>query len=192
MVTIVVPCNERPEVVEANIAANAELYRAYPVIVINKAGGEAFREALHDVPNVQVIDQDSSFWFARRFAYEFVKTPYTLNLDVDTVLPSGYVERALQLLTYPSAKEAKVGAVGLDYAEPYAQNHPAFGTSMWPTELLKKLYTWRLTADQHSAICECKYMWAQLTLTDLRVETFPVKAKHLRVAPEILKAKHHG
>jgi hypothetical protein len=182
--TIVVPCDETAEIVVSSLVQNYELYKTYPVIVVNKRGGEPFRQ----LANARIFDQDTPFWFARRFAYEFVKTPFTLNLDVDTVLPKDYVHEALELLKTP---RAKVGAVGLDYAEPYNQSHIAFGTSLWRTELLRRLYLWRLTPDQEKT-CECLFMWTQAVNAGYEVETFPEPAKHLKAWPEIMRGTIHG
>lgn len=183
--TIVVPCDERPEVVVSGLVQNLELYKTYPIIVVNKRGAEPFRQ----LPNAHIFEQpDTPFWFARRFAYEFVKTPFTLNLDVDTVLPKNYVSNALELLKTPGVK---VAAVALDYAEPYNQTHLAFGTSVWRTELLRRLYNWRLTPDQEKT-CECLHMWTQVVNAGYEIESFPEPAKHLKTYPEIMRGQHHG
>jgi hypothetical protein len=170
--TILIPCAEKPELVEQSIQENEKLFSSYPIIVVNKEGGQLF-----NIFALFVFNQNTSWWFARRFGLEFVKTKYVLNLDVDTVLPEGYVEKAIEILeTRP-----EVGAVALNYAKPYNQTHLAFGTSIWRTEQLKELYDWRLTViDQSKNLCECRYMWHKLDTKSLKVETLPMEAKHLK------------
>lgn len=176
--TILIPVCESQEMVEKCIEGNENIFPNYPIIVINKSGGDLFKMFAY-----LVFDQNTSFWFARRFGLEFVKTKYVLNLDVDTILPPEYIEKAIEILETHS----EVGAVALDYAVPHRQNHLAFGTSVWRTEQLKELYDWRLTADQPFGICECKYMWNKLAQRGLKVETLSMEAKHLKgcVAPKL-------
>src|SRR5208337_2476383 len=165
--TILIPCFESPRVVEFSISNNEKLFSSYPVLVVNKKGGDLFKMFA-----LIVFDQKTSWWFARRFGLEFVKTKYVLNLDVDTTLPEGYVEKAIEILeAHPD-----IGAVALDYNPP--QGHLAFGTSVWRTEQLKELYDWRLTEEQQGKICECKYMWDKVAKKGLKVETLPMKAIH--------------
>ena len=169
--TIVIPCFEKPETVAKSIEGNKEILKKYPVIVINKKGGEA----LKPVSSV-FFQQDTSFWFARRFGLEFVKTKYILCLDIDTILPPKYIEKAIELLE----KDPTIGAIAL-YYERSIQDHLAFGTSIWRTKELKNLYDWRLTYPPISFdICECKYMWNKLEKANMKVETLPMKAIHLK------------
>ena len=106
-----------------------------------------------------------------------VKTKYVLNLDSDTILPKKYVEIALNLFEFDS----DIAVIALDYEE--TQGHLAYGTSIWRTEILKKLYDWR----EHPAEdCECIHMWKKVHMwnsvhqTKLRIGTLPYRAKHLR------------
>lgn len=169
--TILIPCSEKPELVERSIEENEKLFSSYPVIVVNKEGGDLFKMFA-----LVVFDQNTSFWFARRFGLEFVKTKYVLNLDVDTVLPEGYVEQAIEILE----KNPDVIAIALDYAPPYAQNHLAFGTSIWRTDTLKELYDWRLTDRQAFRPCECEYMWKKVEEAHKHIRSLPMQAKHLK------------
>lgn len=175
--TILIPCFESQKIVECSINGNEEILTKYPLIIIDKEGGEAFVQfEQQGNTNIQYFDQNTSWWFARRFGLEFVKTKYVLNLDVDTVLPEGYVEKAIEILeTRP-----EVGAVALNYAAPHIQSHLAFGTSVWRTEQLKELYDWRLAPDQSANKCECEYMWGKLAKKNLKVETLPMEAVHLK------------
>jgi glycosyltransferase involved in cell wall biosynthesis len=169
--TILIPCLETQRVVERSIQENEKLLSSYPIIVINKYGGDFFKRF-----NPILFNQNTSWWFARRFGLEFVKTKYVLNLDVDTVLPERYVEQAIAILE----TRQEVGVVALNYAPPHQQDHLAFGTSIWRTEQFKELYDWRLTAGQWDNKCECKYMWGKLAKKGMRVETLPMEAKHLK------------
>lgn len=177
-ITVVIPCLETIGIVIKSIDGNSEIFSKYPIIVVNKNGGENYKLFAS-----LFFNQYTSFWFARRFGLEFVKTKYVLNLDVDTVLPSQYIEKAIEILeTHP-----EVGAVALSYADPYKQKHLAFGTSIWRTEQLKELYNWRLAADQKFNVCECEYMWNKLEKKGMKVETLPLEATHLKEhSPRVL------
>ena len=91
-------------------------------------------------------------------------------------MPPHYIEDAICILE----SKPEVGAIALNYAEPYKQNHLAFGTSIWRTELLKELYDWRLTFNQQFKPCECEYMWEKLEKKGIKVETLPLEATHLK------------
>jgi glycosyltransferase involved in cell wall biosynthesis len=164
LLTIIIPCFEKSSLVEESIEKNFEILDKYPLVIINKSGGEKFKL----FRDVLFFDQNSSFWFARRFAVEFVKTKYILNLDVDTILPPKYIEKAIEVLE----EHPDTLVVAIDYEE--QQGHLSFGTSIWRTEQFKDLYDW------HPALplCECKWMWEKV---NGKVETLPMKAKHLKV-----------
>jgi hypothetical protein len=167
--TILIPCFENPLLVKESVEKNRKIFSTHPIIVINKNGGEAFKEF------GIVIKQNSSFWSARRFGLELVKTKYVLCLDVDTILPLQYIEQAIQILE----RKPKVGAIALNYAQPLSQDHLAFGTSIWRTEQLKQLYDWRLTEKQYNT-CECKYMWKKVEKEGMKIETLPMEAIHIK------------
>jgi cellulose synthase/poly-beta-1,6-N-acetylglucosamine synthase-like glycosyltransferase len=175
--TILISCCEEDQLVEWSIRENYAILFKYPIIVVDKKGGTKFL-LLNQQRNldIQYFAQNTSFWFARRFGLEFVKTEYVLCLDVDTILPAHYIEDALRILE----SESDIGAIALDYAESYKQGHLAFGTSIWRTELLKELYDWRLTTDQKINICECRYMWDKLKKKNMKIETLPLEAIHLK------------
>jgi cellulose synthase/poly-beta-1,6-N-acetylglucosamine synthase-like glycosyltransferase len=175
--TILISCCEEDKLVEKSIQENYEILVKYPLIIVDKKGGDKFI-SLEQQGNmdIQYFDQNTSFWFARRFGLEFVKTEYVLCLDVDTVLPKGYIEQAIEILeSYPD-----VVAIALDYAPPHTQGHLAFGTSIWRTEVLKELYTWRLTQGQQFRPCECEYMWRKIENAHMHLKTLPMQAKHLK------------
>ena len=149
---------------------NKEIFLKYPIIIISKIKDEVFKSF-----SSLFFVQNTSFWFARRFGLEFVKTKYVLCLDTDTVLPLRYVEQSVEILE----NNYRVGAIALNYEEPYKQNHLAFGTSVWKTELLKELYDWKLTGNE-SSLCECLYMWKKLEKHGYLLETLSSNAKHLK------------
>lgn len=175
--TILISCCEEDNLVDFSVQENYYILLKYPIVVVDKKGGDRFI-FLEQQGNmdIQYFAQDTTWWFARRFGLEFVKTKYVLCLDVDTILPPHYIESAIYILE----SRPEVTCIALDYAEPHAQNHLAFGTSIWRTEILKELYDWRLTADQKFGVCECKYMWNKVEKKGMKVETLPLEAKHLK------------
>jgi glycosyltransferase involved in cell wall biosynthesis len=177
MITILIPCYEEDKIIERSIQENYEILVKHPIIIVDKKGGDKFLFLNQQGNmNIQYFTQNTSFWFARRFGLEFVKTKYVLNLDVDTVLPKGYIEQAIAILE----ARPEVGAVTAEYAEPFNNNHHlGFGNSVWRTEQLKELYDWRLTTKQPS-MCECNHMWDKLMKKELKVETLPMEAIHLK------------
>jgi hypothetical protein len=170
MLAIIISCNEKSELVSKSIDENFSTISKYPLIVINKSGGEKF-STLH---NAIVINQDTSLSFSRRFALEFVKEKYVLCLDVDTILPEDYIDKALKILE----SRPEVAVIAIDYEE--SQGHYAFGTSIWKTDVLKKLYDWRLNNNTDSSMCECIYMWKKVRGNNYKIETLPMRAKHLK------------
>lgn len=109
---------------------------------------------------------------ARKLGIFKVKTKYILNLDSDTVLPEGYIERALKILE----ENEDVAVIAIDYQYPHCQGHLAFGTSIWRTDFLKECYDWT----EGTRKCECSYMWIKVRRKGLRIETLPMRAIHLK------------
>lgn len=180
--TIVIPVKNPPDI-ERFIIENFQILNASRKVVVDSGGGEPLKV----LPDTLWIQRQVSMWEARKIGYREVKTSFTLNLDVDTVLPEGYVEDALHLL-----RENSCDAVAIDYEPP--QGHYAFGTSIWRTELLKKLYDYPpkaveklisvgkqewVTAFQNG-FCECTYMWARLLRSGGKLESLGYRAVHIK------------
>ena len=95
-----------------------------------------------------------------------VDTEYILCLDDDTILPEGYIEKALGILKNP-----RIVAVAIDYEIP--QGHLAFGTSIWRTAELKRLYDY----EPKDSECECVHMWNKVRG---KLTTLPMVAFHIK------------
>jgi hypothetical protein len=182
--TVVMPVRAPPDL-DGFIKGNLSILSVTRKVVVDSGGGES----LGQLPNTLWLQRQVPMWEARRIGYEEVRTPFTLNLDADTILPNGYVLDSLNVL-----RKNSCDAVAIDYDPP--QGHYAFGTSIWRTELLKKLYDYPpktveklikvgeqewITAFQNG-FCECTYMWARLIRSGGRLETLGYKATHLKSA----------
>jgi hypothetical protein len=180
--TIVIPVRAPPDL-DGFIKGNLSILSMIRKVVVDSGGGEP----LGRLPSTHWLQRKVPMWEARRIGYEEVRTPFTLNLDADTILPNGYVLDSLNVL-----QENSCDAVAIDYDPP--QGHYAFGTSIWRTELLKRLYDYPpkaveklikvgeqewITAFQNG-FCECTYMWARLIRSGGRLETLGYKATHLK------------
>lgn len=180
--TIVIPVKNPPNI-NMLIEKMESLLKPNLLVVIDSGGGDALRKFCW-----KYFQKKCSMWEARKRGYSEVKTPFTLNLDSDTVLPKGYVEEALDKLMKDEAE-----AVAIDYET--LQGHYAFGTSMWKTEVLKKLYDFsmqlvsdgkivKVGSQAYSTLnngwCECTYMWRKLKQAGGILETLPMRAKHLK------------
>jgi hypothetical protein len=180
--TIVIPVKDPPDL-QRFVRENLEVLSASKKVVIDSGRGEQ----LGTLPNTLLFERQVPMWEARRLGYEEVRTLFTLNLDADTILPNGYVLDGLNVL-----RKNSCDAVAIDYDPP--QGHYAFGTSIWRTDLLKKLYDYPpkaveklikvgeqewITAFQNG-FCECTYMWARLIRSGGRLETLSYRATHLK------------
>jgi hypothetical protein len=180
--TIVIPVKDPPDL-ERFTKENFQVLNASHKVVIDSGGGEQLRT----LPNMFLLQIQVPMWEARKIGYGKVKTFFTLNLDADTVLPEGYVQESLNHL-----RKNLCDVLAIDYDPP--QGHCAFGTSIWRTDLLKKLYDYPpkaveklikvgkqewITAFQNG-FCECTYMWARLIRSGGRLETLAYKATHLK------------
>jgi hypothetical protein len=178
--TIVIPVRDPPDL-QRFVRENLEVLSASKKVVIDSGRGEQ----LGRLPNTLLFQKQVPMWEARRIGYEEVRTPFTLNLDADTILPNGYVLDSLNAL-----RKNLCDAIAIDYDPP--QGHYAFGTSIWRTELLKKLYDYPpkaveklikvgehewVTAFQNG-FCECTYMWARLLRSGGKLGTLCHKAAH--------------
>jgi hypothetical protein len=180
--TIVIPVKDPPDL-ERFIRGNFSILDASWKVVVDSGGGQQLGRLLKTL----WIQRRVPMWEARKLGYEEVESPFTLNLDADTVLPNGYVQECLSTL-----QNNQCDAVAIDY-DP-SQGHYAFGTSVWRTDLLKKLYNYPpkaveklikigqgewVTAFQNG-FCECTYMWARLLGSGGKLEALSYRAIHLK------------
>jgi hypothetical protein len=157
---------EQSQMVQQFINYYKEFLRKCSLIVVDSQGAEALKShATVYIKKFLPLDQ------ARSLAISKLETPYALMVDVDTHLPHNYIKEAYTLLL----KEADV--VAIDYNPP--QGHLAFGASMWKTEVLKKLYDWRM-GSKH---CECIHMWNRIHQNKLKLATLPYTARHNKHEP---------
>jgi hypothetical protein len=186
--TIVIPIKNPPNI-SVFIKENEWLLKSKAnKVIVDSGGGRIFQGArkLGFLPLLYEA-RDCLIWEARKLGYEYAVTPFTLNLDVDTIINCLYVDQALGIL-----KKKKAQAVAIDYER--LQGHYAFGTSIWRTKILKKLYDYPpaavdklikvgqqqwVTAFQNG-FCECTYMWSHLIKSGGRLETLDFRAKHLK------------
>jgi cellulose synthase/poly-beta-1,6-N-acetylglucosamine synthase-like glycosyltransferase len=166
LITIVIPVKEKESIVGEFLLKNMELLTQCKVIVIDREGGKQLKE-FSDIYERGIIRMT----VARKHAYSLVKTPFILNLDVDNILPKGYVDEALLILQ----NQEDVAVVAIDYEK--CLGHYGFGTSLWRTELLKAFYDYK----EENALCECVYMWRKVHQAKLKIETLPYRAGHLKV-----------
>jgi len=162
--TVIIPVKEDKKTIQKFIKENKKLLESARIIVINKEGGEELRRFAD-----KFILSEEPLWSARRKGILLVKTPFTLNLDADVVLPFSYIEEAIKLLE----KEKEVIAVSIEFEK--VLGHLPFGHSLWKTEWLKKLYDW----DPSKRTCECLWMWSKVHKSKKRIETMCLRAKHL-------------
>jgi len=171
MLTVVIPIKEQKGITQAFLESNKWVFIKYHPVVIDSGGGEALKSYSRIY-----IKKDIPFWEARKLGYSLVKTPFTLNLDADVIVPNGYVQGGLELL-----EQANIGAVSIFFEDDGAGLRPHWGTlqygiSLWRTELLKRLYDY----ERSNGYCECVYMWRKLEQNGFRIETLPMRAKHLK------------
>ncbi len=161
MITIVICVKEDPKVIDQFIEGNKKLLEKYPVIVIDKKGGDQLKKYASSYEK-----SDLPLNEARRKAILMVNTELTLILDADVILPKGYISKALELL-----KDEETVVVSIEYDR--CVGHLPFGTSLWKTKWLKELYDWSGRG------CECLLMWARVHSQKKRIETCCYRAKHL-------------
>jgi len=181
-VTIALPVFEEPEIVAKFIDGNKEILQKYPVIIIDRKGGEALKQYASFYRKTCCPTIGLPLGRSRRFLIRRVQTEFTLNLDVDVLLPRNFVKESLQKF-----EEPKVAVVALDYEDP--QGHLAFGPSIWRTEILQKLYDWELLKTKK---CECIYMWGKVRRAKYRIETLGMRAKHLKSFATLIRHGKRG
>jgi glycosyltransferase involved in cell wall biosynthesis len=187
--TIIIPIKNPPNL-DLFIAQNKLLLQSEAhKIIVDSGGGSKFQNArdLGFLP-LLYVSRNLSLWEARKFGYEHTVTLFILNLDCDVVLPFEYVQEAILNL-----QNDKADAIAIQF-DPVKTGHLEFGTSIWKTPLLKKLYDYPpkpveklikvgkqewVTAFQ-CGFCECTYMWSKLIASGGRLETLPYRAKHLK------------
>jgi len=185
MLTIVVPVKNPPDLA-LFIQANKQLLSKYPLIVIDSGKGKELAPLASTY-----LEKELSLWEARKLGYSQVKSPFILNLDSDVVLPEGYVEKALRILT----SNENVGAVSIFFITSKHRGVLEFGASVWRTSLLKKLYDYNPQSLENNKVfqlspnkfvipshgyCECLYMWEKLERTGFKLEPLPCRAVHLK------------
>ena len=180
-ITILIPVFEEPEIVAKFVDENKSILKRYPVFVLNKKGGAILKEYTSFYKKSSCPTIGWPLGSSRKFLIRRVQTEFSLNLDVDTILPPDFVNEALKKLNDP-----KVGAIALDYENP--QGHLAFGPSLWRTKVLQKLYDYTFWKPK----CECIYMWNKLHRANLKVETLNKKAKHLKLLGDSIRQNKAG
>ena len=176
-ITIALPVFEEPEIVAKFIECNMEILEKYPLIVIDRKGGEALKEHASFYRKTCCPTIGLPLGSSRRFLIRRGQTEFTLNLDVDVLLPRNFVEESLKKFEDP-----KVAVVALDYEN--LQGHLAFGPSIWKTEILQKLYDWEFRKTRK---CECIYMWDKVHKAKYKIETLCMRAKHLRSVGTLIR-----
>lgn len=157
--TIVIPV-KNPKKLDEWLEQMKWIFKEHKAIIIDSGGGERLK-----VYAWKYIKKNLSEWEARELGYSFVETPFILNLDVDTVLPKEYVEEALELL-----RSGYADVTAIDYEK--SIGHYGFGTSVWRTEVLRRVYDYPPKALELAlarepshfhvfryTICECIYIW---------------------------------
>lgn len=167
MLTIALPVFEEPELIKQFIKLNSELLHSYPLLVINKSGGEELKNLASNF-----VQSDCTYPDVRRLSYDLCKTKYVLNLECDTILPKGYVEDALKLLE----SNPNIYVVAIDYEFPHTQGHIVFGTSIGRVDILKKVHRWI----PNTKYCECMFIWGILKN---HIASLPYQAIHLKPKP---------
>ena len=166
LITIVVPVKENPNIVSEFISGNSEILNNCNVIIIDTNGGKELKK--YGI----YLKKECSMILARKIGLSLVKTPFILNLDIDNVLPKGYLDSALLLLM----NNKNVAVVAIDYEK--CLGHYGYGTSLWQTEILRKLYDYEPLKE---GLCECLYMWRQVLRGHFEIENLPYRAIHLKV-----------
>jgi hypothetical protein len=181
-ITIALPVFEEPEIVAKFIEGNKKILEKHPLIVIDRKGGEALKEYASFYRKTCCPTIGLPLGSSRKFLVGRVQTEFTLNLDVDVLLPKNFVKESLKKFEDP-----KVAVVALDYED--LQGHLAFGPSIWRTEVLQKLYDWEFRKTRE---CECIYMWGKVRGAGYKIETLCMRAKHLKSVGTLIRQEKRG
>ena len=165
-ITVVIPVKNPPNI-DGFILANNKLLTKYRIIVIDSGGGEKLKVFTKKYYKLSLPLPN-----ARSLGISMVKTPFTLNLDSDVILPKDFISNALKKL-----EDKDTIVVSIEYEK--IQGHLPFGPSLWKTEWLQKLYDWRGWTEK-MPICECIWMWNRVHEIEKNIETLCMRAKHLK------------
>ena len=181
-VTIVLPVFEEPEVVAMFLNCNREILQQHPLFVVDLKGGEILKGYAAFYRKTSCPTIAWPLGSSRRFLIRRVQTEFTLNLDVDVLLPNNFVSESLKKF-----KDPLVAAVSINYYGHHT--HLPFGPSIWRTKILQKLYDW-----EHWKLknCECLYMWNKLRKAEYKLETLDMRAKHLKYWGDSITQRHRG
>jgi len=174
--SVVIPVRDPPDLPQFIREMEWLLFRS-SLIVVDSGGGELLRGY-----TTVYVSADMAMGEARKLGILVVKTPFTLNLDVDAVISPSYLEAALEILRNNLAE-----AVATSYES--FSHHYGFAGSLWKTDWLQRLYNYSTRAA--SGVCECDHMWARLAEAGGRLKKLPKRAKHLRTGSPTLNLKLH-
>lgn len=121
---------------------------------------------------LEILEDDTpGLHVARRNLINRALAPYCLNLDADNLVPRKYPAQALHVFK----THLRIGAVSINF-EVDPLPHLPFGCSLWPTSLLKRLYSWpgRAACER----CECVTSWLRLIEEGWILATLPLTVKH--------------
>jgi len=160
--SLLLTVREQPHLVNWFINHYDDLLKNCEVIVIDSEGGETLKQYASYYTKAEMqLDK------ARKLAIQKTETSFASIIDIDTLLPQGYIKSALKIL-----QQNKADAVAIDYKPP--QGHLAFGTSLWKTLTLQQLYDWQMG----SRFCECIHMWRRIHQNKFKLATLPLYARH--------------
>lgn len=150
---------------------NPENYKLITVVfTVADSDKHLLKDKLNEYSKFPIVTSETlGLGKARKECIEKVLTPYTLILDLDTDLPSAYLDNAVRLLKVNS----NMVVVALDYSK--SQGHYAFGTSLWKTSELKILYSFDA---YNGPFCECLFMFNRVRVYNKEIGTLYMKAIH--------------
>lgn len=95
-ITIALPVFEEPEVVAKFVNSNKEILKKHPLIVIDRKGGDILKEYASFYRKTSCPTIGWPLERSRRFLIRRVQTEFTLNLDVDVLLPKTFCKRIFE------------------------------------------------------------------------------------------------